>query len=84
MVNALVLFKINDWVTEEIKERIRSKSLANAKQLICVASWLIFYVAHSLRVDLDMLVATASPARTALKISQPTDGGMPPTYDSMH
>ena len=47
-------------------------------------SWLIFYVAHSLRIDLDMLVVTASPARTALKISQLTDGGMPPTYDSMH
>jgi hypothetical protein len=31
-----------------------------------------------------MLVVTASPARTALKISQLTDGGMPPTYDSMH
>jgi hypothetical protein len=49
-----------------------------------VASWLIFYVAHSLRVDLDMLVVTASPARTALKISQLTGGGMPPTYDSIH
>jgi len=49
-----------------------------------VASWLIFRVAHSLRIDLDMLVVTASPARTALKISQLTDGGMPPTYDSMH
>jgi hypothetical protein len=37
--------------------------------------------------DLDMLVFTASPARTALKISQLTPrprGGMPPTYDSMH
>jgi hypothetical protein len=45
---------------------------------------LIFYVAHSLRIDLDMLVVTASAARTALKISQLTDGGMPPTYDSMH
>jgi hypothetical protein len=52
--------------------------------LWAVASWLIFYVAHSLRIDLDMLVVTASPARTALKISQLTDGGMPPTYDSMH
>ena len=31
-----------------------------------------------------MLVATASPARIALKNSQLTDGGMPPTYDSMH
>jgi hypothetical protein len=49
-----------------------------------VASCLIFGVAHSLRIDLDMLVVTASPARTALKISQLTDGGMPPTYDSMH
>ena len=29
-------------------------------------------------------VVTASPARTALKISQLTDGGMPPIYDSMH
>jgi hypothetical protein len=27
---------------------------------------------------------TANPARTALKISQLTDGGMPPSYDSMH
>ena len=52
--------------------------------LWAVASWLIFYVAHSLRIDLDMLVITASPAQTALKISQLTDGGMPPTYDSMH
>ena len=43
-----------------------------------VASWLIFYVAHSSRIDLDMLVVRA------LKISQLTDGGMPPTYDSMH
>jgi hypothetical protein len=31
----------------------------------------------SLRIDSDMLVVTASPARTALKISQMTDGGMP-------
>ena len=52
--------------------------------LWAVASWLIFYVAHSSRIDLDMLVVTASPARTALKNSQLTDGGMPPTYDSMH
>jgi hypothetical protein len=43
-----------------------------------VASWLIFRVAHSLRIDLDMLVVRA------LKINQLTDGGMPPTCDSMH
>ena len=46
--------------------------------LRAVASWLIFRVAHSLRIDLDMLVVRA------LKISQLTDGGMPPIYDSMH
>jgi hypothetical protein len=39
-----------------------------------VAIWLIFRVAHSLRIDADMLVASASAARTALKISQMTDG----------
>src|SRR5262252_8823682 len=52
--------------------------------LWAVASWLIFRFAHSLRIDSDMLVVTASPARTALKISQMTDRGMPPPYDSMH
>ena len=43
-----------------------------------VASWLIFRVARSLRIDLDMLVVRA------LKISQLTDGGRSPTYDTMH
>jgi hypothetical protein len=43
-----------------------------------VASWLIFRVAHSLRIALDTLVVRA------LKISQLADGGMPLTYDSMH
>jgi hypothetical protein len=41
----------------------------------------------STRIDSDMLVVSASPARTALKISQLTPrprGGMPSTYDSMH
>jgi hypothetical protein len=43
-----------------------------AKTLWAVTSWLIFYVAHSLRIDLDMLVVTASPARSRLE-NQPTD-----------
>jgi hypothetical protein len=46
-----------------------------------VAIWLIFCVAHSLRIDSDMLVVRA------LKISQmirQLPDGMPPTYDSMH
>ena len=47
-------------------------------------SWLIFCVALSSRIDLDLLVVTASPARDRLENWQLTDGGMPPTYDSMH
>jgi hypothetical protein len=43
-----------------------------------VAIWPIFGVAHSLRINADMLVVRA------LKIGQMTDGGMPPTYDSIH
>jgi hypothetical protein len=35
-----------------------------------VASWLFFGVAHSSRINSDMLVASASAARTALKNSQ--------------
>src|SRR6516165_5515836 len=38
--------------------------------LWAAATWLFFRVARSSRIDLDMLVATASPARTALKNSQ--------------
>jgi hypothetical protein len=49
-----------------------------------VTSWLIFCVAHSLRIDSDMLIGTASSARIALKISQLTDGDMSSTYDPMH
>jgi hypothetical protein len=35
MINALVVFKVDDFVTDEINKRIRSKSMANAKQLVC-------------------------------------------------
>jgi hypothetical protein len=43
-----------------------------------MAIWPIFRVARSLRIDLDTLVARA------LKIGQIADGGMPPTYETMH
>ena len=59
----------------------RSRRTLFKPTLWAVASWLIFRVAHSLRIDPDMLVVRA------LKISQLTPrprGGMPPTYDSMH
>ena len=59
------------------KEQRRRRTLFKPT-LWAVASWLIFRVAHSSRIDSDMLVVRA------LKISQLTDSGMPPTYDSMH
>ena len=34
-MNALVLFKMDNWVTSDMTEQIRSKSLVNVKQLIC-------------------------------------------------
>jgi hypothetical protein len=43
-----------------------------------MALWPIFRVARSSRTDLSMLVARA------LKIGQIADGGMPPTYETMH
>jgi len=62
------------YVTNEQRRR---RTLSKPT-LWAVASWLIFGVAHSLRIISDMLVVRA------LKISRLTDGGMLPTYDSMH
>src|SRR5215469_4171028 len=58
------------YVTDEQRSR-RPIFIAT---LWAVASWLFFRVARSSRLDLDMLVVTASPARTALKNSQLTCG----------
>ena len=58
------------YVTDEQRSR-RPIFIAT---LWAAASWLFFRVARSSRIDLDMLVATASPARTALKNSQLTCG----------
>ena len=52
--------------------------------LRAVASWLFFRVAHSLRIDADMLVVSASSARTALKNSQLADGESHVTYGTGH
>jgi len=43
-----------------------------------MALWPIFCVARFSRTDLSMIVARA------LKIGQIADGGMPPTYETMH
>jgi len=59
---------LNGYVTDEQ----RSRRPIFIVTLRAAASWLFFRVARSSRIDLDMLVATASPARTALKNSQLT------------
>jgi hypothetical protein len=61
---------LNRYVTDEQRSR-RPIFIATPR---AAAGWLFFRVARSLRINLDMLVATASPARTALKNSQLTCG----------
>jgi len=61
---------LNRYVTDEQRSR-RPIFIATLR---AVASWLFFRVAHSLRINSDMLVVSASAARTALKNSQLTDG----------
>ena len=61
---------LNRYVTDEQ----RGRQPIFIATLRAVASWLFFCVAHSLRIDADMLVLSASAARTALKNSQLTDG----------
>jgi hypothetical protein len=57
---------LNRYVTDEQRSR-RPIFIATLR---AAPSWLFFRVARSLRINLDMLVATASPAWTALKNSQ--------------
>jgi hypothetical protein len=57
---------LNGYVTDEQHSR-RPIFIATLR---AVASWLFFCVAHSLRINSDMLVVSASAARTALKNSQ--------------
>ena len=61
---------LNRYVTDEQQSR-RPIFIAT---LWAAASWLFFRVVRSSRIVSDMLVATASPARTALKNSQLTCG----------
>ena len=57
----------------ETNEQRRKRTLFKST-LWAVASWLIFRVAHSLRIDRDTLVVRA------LKINQLTDDGVPPSF----
>ena len=71
---------LNRYVTDERRSR-RPIFIATLR---AVASWLFFRVAHSLRIDSDMLVVSASAARTALKNSQLTDGESHAIYGTGH
>jgi hypothetical protein len=57
---------LNRYVTDEQRSR-RPIFVATRR---AVASWLFFRVAHSSRINSDMLVISASAARTALENSQ--------------
>ncbi|HTD17000.1 MAG TPA: hypothetical protein VK673_17590 [Chthoniobacterales bacterium] len=65
---------LNRYVTDEQRGR-RPIFIATLR---AVASWLFFRVAHSLRIDSDMLVVRA------LKNSQLTDGQSHVTYGTGH
>jgi hypothetical protein len=71
---------LDRYVTDEQRRR-RPIFIATLR---AVASWLFFRVAHSLRINLDMLVVSASAARTALKNSQLTDGESHVIYETGH
>jgi len=71
---------LNRYVTDEQRSR-RPIFIATPR---AVASWLFFCVAHSLRIDADMLVISASAARTVLKNSQLTDGESHAIYGTGH
>jgi hypothetical protein len=57
---------LDRYVTDEQRSR-RPIFIATLR---AVADWLFFRVARSLRINADMLVVSASAARTALKSSQ--------------
>jgi hypothetical protein len=64
----------NEKVGLDVTDEQRRRRPIFIATLWAAASWLFFRVARSSRIDSDMLVVTASPARTALKNSQLTCG----------
>jgi hypothetical protein len=71
---------LNRYVTDEQRRR-RPIFIATLR---AVASWLFFCVAYSSRINSDMLVASASAVRTALKNSQLSDGESHVIYGTGH
>jgi hypothetical protein len=60
MINGLVLITMDNWITDEMSDRIRGTSLANAKQLICgkLRNDLILDVAANSAKDLNAALGT--------------------------
>ena len=58
MISALLLIKMDGWVTEQAKERIQSQNLSNAKQLIVGAIRDDDDVAANTAQDLHLALAT--------------------------
>lgn len=76
MINALLLLKMEGWVTDEMKARIQGTSLSNAKQLICgtIRDEVILDVAATTAKDLNVAVGTFAEVQgvkdvTVLKVS---------------
>jgi hypothetical protein len=60
MINALLLIKMDAWVTEQAKEQIQSQSLSSAKQLIvgAIRDDVVVDVAANTPEDLYLALAT--------------------------
>ena len=60
MISALLLIKMDGWVTEQAKERIQSQNLSNAKQLIvgAIRDDVVVDVAANTAQDLHLALAT--------------------------
>jgi hypothetical protein len=67
-----------------VTDEQRSRRPIFIATLRAAASWLFFGVARSLRIHSDLLVVSASAARTALKNSQLTDGESHVIYGTGH
>jgi hypothetical protein len=71
MINALLLFKMEGWVTDEMKSRIQGTSLSNAKQLICgtIRDEVIVDVAATTANDLNVALGTFAEVQGVKAIS---------------
>jgi hypothetical protein len=88
MINALVVFKVDDFVTDEINQQIRSKSLANAKQFVCGTLGDEIVVGLAANAVKDLNVALGECAKmpgvkkvTLVRITEINGAALPPICD---